>query len=228
MEAQQQTPETEATPPTTTTQAEQSKPANAEAFSSDDIAEINLELGVEATDQERTTNDHLGSGVSEPTTTTGPSGVSGDSGDFGDGVQSNSEHHSLDTENVVSLEEEREKRIAQEQAAKDIFYDALCGSCNYANGRLTRRDPFGKYDALDLRNRETVYRPMSDQIFDRLCDVPMFKRWLYKLNDSTIMDKWGAILMGIYTLQTSLNDERKERVKMYKQMQAEESEGKAA
>lgn len=81
-----------------------------------------------------------------------------------------------------------------EQMAKDMFYMGLCGGSNLINGRLTKDSPFGPYKAFSLKNHGPAGRAASDQFFDRLCDIPLLKKYLLKLSDQkAFMSNWGAI-----------------------------------
>ena len=109
----------------------------------------------------------------------------------------------------------------KEKAAKDMFFSALNKSVDMANERMTKKDPFGKYDGLDFKENPEIYRPFSDQIFDRLCDVPMFKRWLFALNESTVMKNYGAIMMGAYSIYKTVQEQNIVRMETFKAQQAQ-------
>ena len=156
----------------------------AEGFSSADIDEITEDLGVE----EEAPAEF--SGTEEPSPGTPKSAT--------DAAPASAD--------IISLEQ-------REKDAKDLFYSILCGSFDVANNRLSRGQPEGPYKSLDLKGYGEVSRAGSDQFFDRLCDVPMIKRWLFKLNENALMEKWGAIMMLAYSVQSNFRAEHTERLK---------------
>jgi len=101
----------------------------------------------------------------------------------------------------------------REKDAKDLFYNILCGSFDVANGRVAKGMPEGPYKSLDLKGYGDIGRTASDQFFDRLCEVAIIKRWLYKLNENALMNKWGAIFVLGYSVQSNFRDEHADRLK---------------
>ena len=224
-------PEKETQQPTTTSEQQKEAPttsAAGSAFSAADVAEINEELGIEEIAEPGTENDNPRNDICGAVSADTSGGNSGPTSDDGDNIQSNPGDEPMDTENVVSLEKEREKRAVQEQQARDIFYGGLKGGLDVANGRMTLNNPFGKYQSLNLDNYGPISRDASDQLFDRLCDVPLFKQWLLKLSNNTLMDKWGAVFVLAYTVFNGMKQEQAQRREMLKQKQADAEQEKAA
>ncbi len=122
---------------------------------------------------------------------------------------------------IISLAE-------REQAAKDLFYGGLCGGLDFANNRITSGMDEGPYQSLNLKSYGDVGRAASDQFFDRLCDVPIFKRMLFKLNENALMEKWGAILMLGYTMFSNFKTEQSARMKALKEREKQSLKDKAA
>ena len=228
-EAESKAPETETPQPTTTSEQQTEAPkasAAGSAFSAADVAEINEELGIEEAVTEGANNPS--SDMSDPTSNDSSSGVSGASGDDEGDIRSNPHRGSVDTSNVVSFEEEKARLAAEEEKAREMFYQGIAGGLNFANGRMTRKSPFGKFKSLDLDQYGPVSREATNQLFDRICEVPLFKKWLLKINDNVLMEKWGAIMMLAYSMYASMKQEQAQRFEVLKQKQAEAEQEQAA
>jgi len=102
---------------------------------------------------------------------------------------------------------------ATEKQSKDMFYKILCGSFDIANNKVSKGQPEGPYSSLDLKSYGVVSRDASDQFFDRMCDVPFIKRMLFKLNESVLVEKWGAIIMLGYSIHNGFKEEHTLRLK---------------
>ena len=162
--------------------------APAEGFSSDEIEAVTEDLGIE--DETPAESVTVISGDTEKTEQTGPETIA----------------EEAPSAEIISLAQ-------REKDAKDLFYNVLCGSFDVANNRVSQGQPEGRYNSLDLKIYGETGRAGSDQFFDRLCDVPMIKRWLYKLNENALMEKWGAIFVLGYSVRSSFMLEHSARLK---------------
>lgn len=93
--------------------------------------------------------------------------------------------------------------------AKDIFYDVLNGASAMAAEKVGQADGLGKpYQSLQFEAYGPVSRAATDQLFDNLCKVSFFRRMLTSLNDNSIREDWGAVLMLLYVMQKNFRAER--------------------
>lgn len=170
----------------------ESKPDNVAAFSNAEIEEISEEIGLANIAGDNDSESATGNNEDTPR-------ANNDSPDAED-------EGAEQIADVVSLAE-------REKAAKDMFYKALSGGLNFANDRMTKKQPLGKYESLKLDKYGELSRTATDQFFDRLCEVPFIKTMLFKVNDNVIVEKWGSVILLSYTMYSGLKQEQEVRLK---------------
>jgi len=117
-----------------------------------------------------------------------------------------------------TLEQRQADQIYAErkERAQNLFYSILCAGFDGTNAVVSRKLNQSPYRSLDLKFYAEGGRAASDQFFNNLCENEFLARWLYRLNENELMEKWGVILTLAYTMQQNFRAEFSARHELIK------------